>query len=150
MSNGDKTTSFSEEQSATPTARENAISPFHDPARWVAENDHAFAIPDGFPLAEGHTLVVPKRAMSRTSQLTEAELLGCFKLIEEIKLRLAQQRGAEGFNVGVNENEAGGQTVKQLHFHVIPRVIGDIDDPVGGIRNIFPGRGNYLKSRGED
>ena len=150
MSNANKTTSSPEEQSATSPARDTAISPFHDPARWVAENDHAFAILDGFPLAEGHTLVVPKRAMSRTSQLTEAELVGCFRLIEEIKAGLVQDRGADGFNVGVNENEAGGQTVKQLHFHVIPRVIGDIDDPVGGIRNIFPGRGNYLKNRSED
>lgn len=123
-----------------------AISPFHDKSCWILENDHAFAVHDAFPLADGHTLVVPKRAMSGTSQLSETELLACFRLIEEIKSTLVRENGAEGFNVGVNENVAAGQTICQLHFHVIPRYLGDIDDPVGGIRNIFPGRGNYFKN----
>ena len=126
------------------------VSPFHDPSRWIVENEHAFAIRDAYPLAEGHTLVVPKRAMGCTTQLTEEELLACFRLIEEVKTVLTKESGADGFNVGVNENAAAGQTIAQLHFHVIPRFHGDIDDPVGGIRNIFPGRGNYLKSAKDD
>lgn len=128
-------------------AEDSHISPFHDRLRWVAENEHAFAIRDAYPLAEGHTLVVPKRKMSRTGELSDTELLACFHLIEAIKSNLVKDNRADGFNVGVNENKAAGQTVPQLHFHVIPRFAGDIDDPVGGIRNIFPGRGNYLKGR---
>lgn len=128
-------------------ADKGTISPFHDPSRWVAENEFAFAIRDAYPLAEGHTLVVPKRKMSRTGELSDEELLACFHLIEEVKGALTTNGKAEGFNVGVNENAAAGQTVRQLHFHIIPRFEGDIDDPVGGIRNIFPGRGNYLEDR---
>lgn len=128
-------------------AEDGPISPFHDTLRWVAENEHAFAIRDAYPLSEGHTLVVPKRKMSRTSELSDKELLACFNLIESIKTNLVEKSGVEGFNVGVNENTVAGQTIQQLHFHVIPRFTGDIDDPVGGIRNIFPGRGNYLKDR---
>ncbi len=31
-----------------------------------------------------------------------------------------------------------------LHVHVIPRYLGDVDDPRGGIRHLMPGKGNYL------
>ncbi len=120
-----------------------AISPFHDPTRWEDENEHAFAVRDAYPLSTGHTLIVPKRAVTSTDQLSQNELLGCFELIESTKRQLTGH-GAEGFNVGVNQGQAAGQTIDQLHFHVIPRRRGDVPDPVGGIRNIFPGKGNYM------
>ena len=123
----------------------DAPSPFHDAKRWVSDNEYAFALPDAYPVTEGHTLVVPRRAVKATSELSDLELVACFKLIEETKLRLAKELGAEGFNVGVNEGVAAGQTVNQLHFHVIPRRHGDMTDPIGGVRNIFPGKGDYLK-----
>lgn len=126
-----------------PPDRHGALSPFHDPGRWICENEHAFAIRDAYPVSDGHTLVVPKRAASSTAQLSAAELLSCFELIEQVKAALARDKGAAGFNVGVNEGNAAGQTVVQLHFHVIPRYLGDLPNPVGGIRNIFPGKGDY-------
>ncbi len=127
-----------------PSDRHAALSPFHDPGRWIWENEHAFAIPDAYPVSDGHTLVVPKRGASSTSQLTPDELLSCFELIEKVKAALVRDKGATGFNMGVNEGRTAGQTVDQLHFHVIPRYPGDLPNPVGGIRNIFPGKGDYL------
>ncbi len=49
----------------------------------------------------------------------------------------------DGFNVGLNYNQAAGQTVNWPHVHLIPRRIGDVADPVGGVRNTIPGKGNY-------
>ncbi|MGD9537110.1 MAG: HIT family protein [Alphaproteobacteria bacterium] len=131
-----------------PADRTPPLSPFHDPDRWICENEHAFAILDAYPVSDGHTLVVPKRAASSTAQLSAAELLSCFELIERVKTALVRDKDAAGFNVGVNEGIAAGQTVDQLHFHVIPRYPGDLPNPVGGVRNIFPGKGDYLA--GED
>ena len=51
----------------------------------------------------------------------------------------------DGYNYGVNEDEAAGQTIKHLHLHVIPRYNGDIEDPTGGVRNVIPELGNYKK-----
>jgi diadenosine tetraphosphate (Ap4A) HIT family hydrolase len=51
----------------------------------------------------------------------------------------------DAFNIGVNEGEAAGRTVHHLHIHIIPRYAGDVDDPVGGVRHIIPGMGNYKK-----
>ena len=39
----------------------------------------------------------------------------------------------------------GGQTVMYPHVHLIPRRWGDVTDPVGGVRNTIPGKGNYRK-----
>ncbi len=49
----------------------------------------------------------------------------------------------DGFNFFVNEGEAGGQTVRHLHYHVVPRYRGDVEDPSGGGRYVIPEMGNY-------
>ncbi|MBR9702608.1 HIT family protein [Candidatus Woesearchaeota archaeon] len=51
----------------------------------------------------------------------------------------------QGYNIGINEGTVAGQTIMHLHIHMIPRYKGDVENPVGGVRNIFPGKGNYKK-----
>jgi diadenosine tetraphosphate (Ap4A) HIT family hydrolase len=48
-----------------------------------------------------------------------------------------------GYNFGINEGEYAGQTIPHLHIHIIPRYERDVEDPVGGIRHMIPGMGNY-------
>jgi hypothetical protein len=57
--------------------------------------------------------------------------------------RLMEYGECDGFNVGINYGESAGQTVKWPHIHLIPRRTGDVKDPVGGVRNTIPGKGNY-------
>jgi len=52
---------------------------------------------------------------------------------------------SDGYNIGVNEGEAAGRTIHHLHIHIIPRYYGDVENPVGGIRHVIPGLGNYRK-----
>ena len=52
-------------------------------------------------------------------------------------------RAPEAFNDGLNDGPAAGQTVSHFHWHVMPRWEGDMEDPRGGIRHMFPGKGNY-------
>lgn len=49
----------------------------------------------------------------------------------------------DGFNIGINEGEAAGQTVEHLHIHIIPRYEGDVVCPRGGVRGVIPGRKEY-------
>ncbi len=54
----------------------------------------------------------------------------------------------DGFNHIVNEGAAAGQTVMHLHWHIIPRYAGDVEDPSGGGRYVIPKMGNYKAPRG--
>jgi diadenosine tetraphosphate (Ap4A) HIT family hydrolase len=49
----------------------------------------------------------------------------------------------DGFNIGINAGSAAGQTVDHAHIHVIPRFIGDVEDPRGGVRWVIPYKARY-------
>lgn len=124
------------------------MSPFTDisPTEWVASNRHAFAIRDPSPVSPGHTLIVTRRAAVRDwFEATDDERRAILELIEEVKADLdrADPR-PDGFNVGFDVGAAAGQTVLHLHVHVIPRFLGDVEDPGGGIRQVIPSAGNLL------
>ncbi len=53
----------------------------------------------------------------------------------------------DGYNHATNEGDAAGQEVKHLHWHVMPRYKGDVEDPRGGVRYVIPAMGNYMTSR---
>ncbi len=114
----------------------------------MASNELAFAIRDGFPVSPGHTLVVPRRLFAGWFEASREERQALFDLVDEVRRQL--DGGAsppQGYNIGVNVGEAAGQTVHHLHIHVIPRYLGDVDDPRGGVRHVIPGKGNYLAGK---
>lgn len=110
---------------------------------WVASNELAFAIRDRFPASPGHTLVVPKRLIADWDSATPAEREDILALVDVVKKDLRDEFHPDGFNLGINEGAAAGQTVFHLHFHVIPRYEGDVPDPRGGIRHAVMGKGNW-------
>ena len=117
-------------------------SPFLNKEK-IAENDFAFAIYDGFPVSKGHALVVPKKIVSQIFNLNTDEYTGCFNLVKEVKILLQEKFNPDAFNIGINCGKEAGQTVDHAHIHIIPRYKNDLEDPTGGIRNIFPGKGKY-------
>lgn len=66
-------------------------------------------------------------------------------MVVKVKKIIDEQYHPDGYNIGINEGEAAGQTVFHLHIHVIPRYNGDVPEPIGGIRTIIPGKGNYRR-----
>src|SRR5207245_1635860 len=102
------------------------------------ENDFAAAFPDKFPIAEGHTLVVPRRHVASLFDLTEKEQAAVWTLVAQVRAKLMAELQPDGFNIGLNDGTAAGQTVLHAHVHVIPRRLGDTDDPRGGVRWILP------------
>ena len=108
------------------------------------ENELAYMMSDGFAVTEGHRLVIPKRHVADYFMLGQAEMNACAELLHKAKTELELEDSTiSGFNVGVNVGEEAGQTVMHCHIHLIPRRAGDVDDPVGGVRNVIPGKGKY-------
>lgn len=114
-----------------------------DPGRIVARTDLALALRDAYPLAPGHTLIVPARHVASWFDTTEQERRAITELISVVRGQLEGEFHPDGYNIGINDGAAAGQTVMHLHVHVIPRRKGDVPDPRGGIRWIFPDRADY-------
>lgn len=109
----------------------------------LCSSDLAVAFLDAFPISPGHALVVPRRHVVTIFDLTEAEYTECFLLVRKVKDLLAKDYSPDGFNVGANIGEAGGQSVWHAHIHVIPRFKGDTPEPRGGVRNVIARLANY-------
>ncbi|MDD1724249.1 MAG: HIT family protein [Methanospirillum sp.] len=109
----------------------------------ILENLDAYARFDAHPVSPGHLLVIPKRHIGSLFEATPAELAGLWNLLEKAKQYLAERFNPNGYNIGVNDGTAAGQTIMHLHIHLIPRYTGDMDDPRGGVRGVIPGRQKY-------
>jgi diadenosine tetraphosphate (Ap4A) HIT family hydrolase len=114
-----------------------------DGRRIVRSETHCLALLDGFPLSSGHTLVVPRRHVVSIFELTGEEWADLWGLVRSVRGELADKSCPNGFNIGVNDGAAAGQTIAHAHVHVIPRRNGDVEDPRGGIRHVIPARARY-------
>lgn len=113
------------------------------PHRIIKETERALVIRDGFPISTGHTLVIPKRHVGSFFEVTPEEREELLALLDESKLLLDADYHPDGFNLGINDGAAAGQTVPHLHIHLIPRYKGDRTDPRGGVRWIIPEKADY-------
>jgi len=118
-------------------------------AEWIASNRSAFAVWDTYPVNPGHALVVTRRQINDWWDATVEERTDLMDLVEQVRAHIEQQHAPDGFNVGFNAGIAAGQTVDHLHIHVIPRYLGDVQDPRGGLRNVIPARGAFLANLSE-
>ncbi len=115
-----------------------------DRNRIISENTLAFAIRDGFPVTDGHTLFIPKRHTADYFELSQAEINAINQLMTQQKdLLQHSDKTIEGFNIGMNCGEVAGQTIFHCHVHLIPRRKGDVENPRGGVRHIIAGKGFY-------
>lgn len=109
----------------------------------IAENDLAIAFYDGFPVNPGHSLIIPKRHVANYFDLTAEECAAMQDLLKTVKKKVEDRFHPDGYNIGVNVNAAGGQSVFHVHMHLIPRYLGDVDNPKGGVRGVIPSKQKY-------
>ena len=105
----------------------------------------AKSFPDIYPISKGHALVVPRRHVASIFKLTACEQAAVWELAGKVRKLLAERYRPAGFNIGLNDGTAAGQTVGHAHIHVIPRYTGDAPDPRGGVRWVLPKRARYWK-----
>lgn len=122
------------------------VSPFFsldETRELLVESATAFSFFDKFPVNKGHVLISPKRLTSNYFDLSWKEQMACWLMTNKVKSILQKEMNPDGFNIGININEAAGQTIPHVHIHVIPRYNGDVEYPRGEVRGVIPSRQNY-------
>lgn len=114
-----------------------------DKERILFEDDACYATFDKYPVSEGHILIIPQRHVETVFDLKPYEVERMHYMLQKVKEMLDKEYSPAGYNVGFNCGEAGGQTVKHCHMHVIPRYDGDVTSPRGGIRGVIPEKQSY-------
>jgi len=112
--------------------------------RIIAENELCYAIRDGFPVTEAHTLVIPKRHVADYFDLFQPELNAIQQILQMQREAICQaDETVTGFNVGINSGASAGQTIFHCHIHLIPRRDGDVENPRGGVRGVIAEKQAY-------
>lgn len=109
----------------------------------VLESAHSLALRDGYPVAPGHILVIPRRHVAGVFDLRPEEWDDLWALVRRIPGEVPELGAADALNVGINDGPAAGQTVAHAHVHLIPRTLGDVPDPRGGVRWVLPASADY-------
>lgn len=91
------------------------------PAHRVYEDERTLAFMDIMPRADGHCLVIPKRASRGLLDADPADLAAVMATVQRVGRGMAEAFGAEGITVQQFNETAGGQVVFHLHVHVLPR-----------------------------
>lgn len=116
--------------------------------RVVAEQNSVVAIPDNYPVTDGHLLIIPKRHTEDYFAMNETEKGDNDVLIMKLKNRIMEKdHSVTGFNLGINIGESAGQTIFHAHIHLIPRRNGDTPNPRGGVRGVIPEKMSYWKKK---
>lgn len=79
--------------------------------------------------------------------MSPAERAGLLELLDQAKVAVDGAYRPDGYNIGINDDVAAGQTVPHLHLHLIPRFLGDVADPRGGVRWVIPEKADYWSGR---
>ena len=112
--------------------------------RTIAENELCYAIRDGFPVTEHHTLIIPKRHVADYFDLYQPELNAIHSMLStRQQFLLKSDPTISGFNIGINAGRSAGQTIFPVHVHLIPRRDRDVEDPRGGVRGVIPSKQRY-------
>jgi ATP adenylyltransferase len=115
-----------------------------DSDRVISENNFARSVLDGYPVTKLHTLIIPRRHCETYFDLTDEEREACHQLLIDTRAEIQKQDSTvDGFNIGINNGEAAGQTVFHCHIHLIPRRSGDVENPRGGVRGVIPDKRLY-------
>ena len=89
-------------------------------------------------MSPGHLLIIPRRHTPAWPNLSSAEKAAIWSAVDQSQRLISERFHPDGFNVGFNESAAAGQTISHFHLHIIPRYAGDVADPRGGVRMLFP------------
>ena len=102
------------------------------PSHKIYEDGRALAFMDIMPRTEGHVLVIPKASVRNLLDVSPEDLGYVMGVVQMVARAAVKATGADGFTIQQFNEEAGGQVVFHLHFHILPRWAGVALRPPAG------------------
>ena len=102
------------------------------PAKILVETESCIGFLDAFPLAEGHTLVIPKKHYEKLQDLPPDTNSEVFSIVHSLISKVDSLTGAT--LVAIHNGKDSGQEIPHLHIHLIPR---SKDDSAGAVHSMF-------------
>ena len=105
------------------------------PIKKIMETDKSLAFLDAFPLAKGHSLVIPKTHYEKVQNMTPEDSADLFETVRQVTSKIDNIAGAE--LLAIHNGEESGQEIPHVHVHIIPR---RKDDSAGPVHSMFKNR----------
>jgi histidine triad (HIT) family protein len=91
------------------------------PCHRIYEDDRVLAFLDIYPIARGHTLVIPKQPAATLDALSDDDAAAIGRVLPRIARAVLAATGATAFNILQNNGAAAHQAIFHVHFHIIPK-----------------------------
>lgn len=107
-------------------------------AKIIMQNEKAMALLDAFPLAAGHTLVIPKSHYAKVQQMSEQDAMAVFEIVWKIAGAVETGSQVNASTIAIHNGSEAGQEVPHVHAHIVPRKKGDGAGPIHSMFKIKP------------
>jgi len=104
------------------------------PTRVIMQNEKAMALLDAFPLAAGHSLVIPKSHYAKVQQMSEHDAMAMFEIVWKLTGAVETGSQVNASTIAIHNGSEAGQEVPHVHAHIVPRKRGD---GAGAIHSMF-------------
>ncbi len=104
------------------------ISSGEIPTKIISKSKSSMAFLDAFPLAKGHTLVIPKNHHEKLQDMSIEENSDLFSLVHQIIPKMDKLSG--GTLVAIHNGREAGQEIPHVHVHLVPRSSNDSGGPI--------------------
>jgi diadenosine tetraphosphate (Ap4A) HIT family hydrolase len=108
-----------------------------EPTRLLVSAGLVLALRDGYPVSRGHSLIVPRRHVGSFGEVGLEEQSAMLAMLRRVKALLDEELRPDGYNIGINDGAAVGQTVMHVHMHVIPDIAAIDPTRVEGFAGSF-------------
>ncbi|CDU16997.1 hypothetical protein YYC_03976 [Plasmodium yoelii 17X] len=86
---------------------------------------HSYGFVNNKPLLPGHILLTTQKKKKKYNDLDMDEIIDIHLLSNFMCYVMGQLFNTDNFSIAIQDGEYAGQTVDQLHIHIIPRIKGD-------------------------
>ena len=96
------------------------------PAKILYEDEYSISFLDAFPVAKGHTLVIPKKHFAQIQDMSSDMNQKLFDTVHKMITKIDSVSGST--LVLIHNGKDSGQEIMHVHVHLIPRGIDDSGD----------------------